>query len=214
MRTESGPVIRLEDYKPTDFIIETVDMTFRLDEQATKVTTRLGMRRREGWLPMCRSFLTADELELTDLHLDDDALENGAYDVTPDRLAVYNLPESSAFELEIKTTINPTANTKLMGLFRTGGNYCTQCEAEGFRRITYFLDRPTFWRFTRCALKPTSNTTQSCFPTATVLKAVIWMTIGILLSGTTLTPNRPTCLLWWPDRWARLTRISPQSRGV
>ncbi len=61
---------------------------------------------------------------------------------TQTELTIKKLPKSAKFELEIETEIDPTANTKLMGLYRSGGNYCTQCEAEGFRRITYFLDRP------------------------------------------------------------------------
>ncbi len=64
------------------------------------------------------------------------------YTATADSLAVYNLPAADPFELTISTIINPQANTQLMGLYRTGGIYCTQCEAEGFRRITYFPDRP------------------------------------------------------------------------
>ena len=64
------------------------------------------------------------------------------YEATPDQLVILSPPVAATFGLEIETEIDPSANLALMGLFRTSGVYCTQCEAEGFRRITYFLDRP------------------------------------------------------------------------
>ncbi|NKM69004.1 aminopeptidase N [Rhizobium laguerreae] len=142
MRTDTGQVIHLADYRPTDFVLERVDLTFELDPTETKVEARLIFHRRPGTDPAAPIVLDGDELTLSGLLLDQVELDPSRYDATPESLTVRDLPESAPFELTITTVINPEANTKLMGLYRTGGIYCTQCEAEGFRRITYFPDRP------------------------------------------------------------------------
>ncbi|PDT15227.1 aminopeptidase N [Rhizobium sp. J15] len=142
MRTDTGQVIHLADYRPTDFVLERVDLTFELDPTETKVEARLIFHRRPGADPTAPIVLDGDELTLSGLLFDQVELDPSRYDATPESLTVRDLPESAPFELTITTIINPEANTQLMGLYRTGGIYCTQCEAEGFRRITYFPDRP------------------------------------------------------------------------
>ncbi len=137
MKTETAPV-RLADYRAPDFAIRTVDLDFRLDAHATRVTARLAMRPVSPGAPLV---LDGDELKLVSVAIDGAALPPDRYTATPDRLTVASVPKKP-FTLEIVTEIDPTANTKLMGLYRTSGTWCTQCEAEGFRRITYFLDRP------------------------------------------------------------------------
>ncbi|APO66924.1 aminopeptidase N [Rhizobium gallicum] len=142
MRTDTGQVINLADYRPTDFVLERVDLTFDLDPTETKVEARLIFHRREGADPKAPLVLDGDELSLSGLLFDQMEMPPEQYTATADSLAVYNLPAADPFELTISTIINPQTNTQLMGLYRTGGIYCTQCEAEGFRRITYFPDRP------------------------------------------------------------------------
>ncbi|ACM25927.1 aminopeptidase N [Rhizobium rhizogenes] len=142
MRTDTGQIVHLADYRPTDFVLERVDLTFDLHPTETKVEARLIFHRREGIDPKAPLVLDGDELVLSGLLLDQTELPAEQYIATPDSLTVRDLPESAPFELTITTVINPEANTQLMGLYRTGGVYCTQCEAEGFRRITYFPDRP------------------------------------------------------------------------
>ncbi|ARO29359.1 aminopeptidase N [Rhizobium sp. NXC14] len=142
MRTDTGQVIHLADYRPTDFVLERVDLTFELDPTETKVEARLIFHRRPGADIAAPIVLDGDELTLAGLLFDQVELDPSRYDATPESLTVRDLPESAPFELTITTIINPEANTQLMGLYRTGGVYCTQCEAEGFRRITYFPDRP------------------------------------------------------------------------
>ncbi len=137
MKTETAAV-RLEDYRAPDFAIDSVDLDISLDRTATRVTARLALRRRsDGEAPLV---LVGDELVLVGLKQDGEPVPQDRYDVTPDRLQVDGLPQTCT--LEIVTEINPSANTQLMGLYRSGSAYCTQCEAEGFRRITYYLDRP------------------------------------------------------------------------
>ncbi len=142
MRTDTGQIVHLADYRPTDFVLERVDLTFELDPTNTKVEARLIFHRREGVDPALPLVLDGDELSLSGLLLDQNAVPADQYDAAADQLVVRGLPAETPFELTITTYINPEANTQLMGLYRTNGIYCTQCEAEGFRRITYFPDRP------------------------------------------------------------------------
>ena len=142
MNTETAQDVRLEDYRPTDFEIETVDLTFRLDPASTRVTSRISLRRRDGTQSDAPLVLDGDELTLVELKIDGIAAETERFTATPSSLEIRDLPETEFFTLEIVTEIAPAGNTKLMGLYRSNGVYCTQCEAEGFRRITYFLDRP------------------------------------------------------------------------
>ncbi len=142
MRTDTGEIIHLEDYRPTDFVLERVDLTFELDPRETKVEARLIFHRREGVSPDAPLILDGDELKMTGLLFDQEEILAANYDVAEDSLTIRNLPATAPFEITITTELNPEANTKLMGLYRTSNVYCTQCEAEGFRRITYFPDRP------------------------------------------------------------------------
>jgi aminopeptidase N len=142
MRTENGRIIHLADYRQTDFVLERVDLTFELDPTATKVEARLIFHRREGADTAAPLVLDGDELTLDGLLFDQVEMDPARYTATPDELTIRDLPASEPFEITITTIINPEANTQLMGLYRTNGIYCTQCEAEGFRRITYFYDRP------------------------------------------------------------------------
>jgi aminopeptidase N len=141
MRTESAPIVRLEDYRPSDYLIDRVDLDVRLHPEDTRVTAILALRPNPEGRPGAPLVLDGDELMLLGLDIDGRAAPPGSFHATPDALT---LPEPPArpFTLRIETQVNPAANTKLMGLYRSSGVYCTQCEAEGFRRITYFLDRP------------------------------------------------------------------------
>ena len=133
---------RLSDYRPADFIIDTVDLAFDLEPADTRVASRLGLRRNpDAATPAAPLRLDGDELELVALALDGRPLAPGDYRIEPDgALVVSGVPDS--FALEVKTRIVPERNTALSGLYVSGGNFCTQCEPEGFRRITYFIDRP------------------------------------------------------------------------
>jgi aminopeptidase N len=141
MRPETAVAIHLEDYTPAPYRIDTVDLDIQLTPQATTVIARLSIRPCEDTRAGTPLILDGDDLELTGLALDSLPLLNDAYEATPSRLTLHT-PPAEPFVLEIHTKIDPASNTELMGLYRSSGTYCTQCEAEGFRRITYFLDRP------------------------------------------------------------------------
>ncbi|QFU17056.1 aminopeptidase N [Microvirga thermotolerans] len=141
MRPEESHIVRLKDYRPSDFLIDRVELDVRLDPRATRVTATLSLRPNPKGRPDAPLVLDGDELVLKGLSLDGRALPAGEFEAGPQALTI-SQPPRQPFTLTVETEIDPTANTKLMGLYRSGGNYCTQCEADGFRRITYFLDRP------------------------------------------------------------------------
>src|SRR5262245_33610249 len=156
MRDPEVRVIRLSDYRPPNWLIETVDLDVRLDPQATQVTAKLALKPNpvgEAGAPLV---LDGDELSLVRVALDGKTLGANSYTATPSSLAIHEPPQRP-FELTIETRLDPSANTKLMGLYRSNDTYCTQCEAEGFRRITYFLDRPDVLAIYRTRIEAERN---------------------------------------------------------
>jgi len=141
MRTEQARPVRLQDYRPPDWLVETVELDVSLDPNATRVCARLALKPNPKSAAPAPLVLDGDGLELKSLRLDGVALAPESYSADPDRLTIAQPPQRP-FRLEIETVLDPSANTQLMGLYRSRGTYCTQCEAEGFRRITYFPDRP------------------------------------------------------------------------
>lgn len=140
MRTDTGQVFKLEDYRPSDFSIPQTGLTFRLSPDATRVTAVLTIERRDGAAASAPLVLDGDGLLLKRIAIDAHELAPADYLATPDQLTILKPP--ARFELLLETEIAPASNEALMGLYRSSNVYCTQCEAEGFRRITYFLDRP------------------------------------------------------------------------
>ncbi|MCJ2144299.1 aminopeptidase N [Methylobacterium sp. E-066] len=141
MRTETPPLIRLEEYRPSDYLIDRVDLDIRLDPHATRIDATLALRPNPAGRAGAPLHLDGDDLRLVSVALDGAALAAESYTATPSGLSLH-APPQQPFTLRLVTEVDPTANTKLMGLYRSSGVYCTQCEADGFRRITYFLDRP------------------------------------------------------------------------
>ncbi|HYF18972.1 MAG TPA: aminopeptidase N, partial [Ramlibacter sp.] len=139
MREGQSAVIYRADYQPPAYWIDTVDLCFDLDPAKTRVLNRMKLRRNPQ-VPSQPLKLDGDELNLARV------LVNGqgtSFKMEGTRLVLENLPAGEEpFELEIFTTCSPAKNTKLMGLYVSNESFFTQCEAEGFRRITYFLDRP------------------------------------------------------------------------
>src|SRR5712671_6012641 len=141
MRTEESRPIRLEDYRPPDWLVESVELDVSLDPTATRVRAALTLRPNGNGAAPAPLMLDGEALTLRALKLDGAALPPEQFVATPDRLTI-GQPPQRRFRLEIETVVDPAANTQLSGLYRSGAIYCTQCEAEGFRRITYFPDRP------------------------------------------------------------------------
>nr|WP_298143996.1 aminopeptidase N [uncultured Pseudomonas sp.] len=141
MRTEQPKMIYLKDYQAPDYLIDETHLTFELFEDHTLVHAQLVMRRNpaagEGLPPLQ---LDGQQLELLSLALNDRELAPGDYQLSDSHLTLQ--PDSTSFVIDSSVRIHPESNTALEGLYKSGGMFCTQCEAEGFRKITYYLDRP------------------------------------------------------------------------
>jgi len=136
MRTETPVQIKLADYAPYPFSIDQVDMAFDLEPGATKVRTVMQVRR------MAAGDLVLDGVKVTldKIAIDGETLDETAFVLTEETLTLSDVPDT--FTLETEVTIDPSANTALSGLYISGDRFCTQCESVGFRRITFWPDRP------------------------------------------------------------------------
>src|SRR5919109_3875680 len=138
MREPQPKAIHLKDYAPPPFIVEAVELDVDIREEDARVSARLSVRRNPKAKERASALaLDGDELELLGVKLDGKPCN---YALTPEKLTIADVPE--AFTLETLTRIVPQKNTKLEGLYATRNGFVTQCEAEGFRRITWFTDRP------------------------------------------------------------------------
>ncbi|MEF9899710.1 MAG: aminopeptidase N [Pseudomonas sp.] len=141
MRTEQPQVIYLKDYQAPEYLIDETHLTFELFEDHTLVHAQLVMRRnpaRGAGLPPL--VLDGQQLELLAVSMGDHALQAADYQLDDSHLTLQ--PNAASFTLDTSVKIHPESNTALEGLYKSGSMFCTQCEAEGFRKITYYLDRP------------------------------------------------------------------------
>ena len=132
------PVIRREDYKPFPWLVPEIEMHFDLGLEATRVTSKLTVERNAKADPADSIRLDGDHLELLSVKVDGEVRNDFSRDCGDLIIPL----SSDAHEIEIATSIAPAANTRLEGLYASNGMLCTQCEAEGFRSITFFPDRP------------------------------------------------------------------------
>jgi len=139
IETQPQPTFR-KDYQRPDYDIERVDLRFELDPQRTRVLARMEIRRTDGTSADAPLVLVGEALEPGEVKLDGRVLGAAECTADADGLSIAAPPE--AFVLETEVFVSPEANTELSGLYISSGTFCTQCEAEGFRRITWFLDRP------------------------------------------------------------------------
>ena len=136
--TASNTTIYLKDYQVPDFLIDSVKLNAQLGKTETLITATLLIRRNGGHSKSL--VLDGEKMQLVGLKLNGQNLGDSDYSINEHSLTIKKVPND--FVLEIQTQLQPHLNTELSGLYQSSGNFCTQCEAEGFRRITYFLDRP------------------------------------------------------------------------
>ncbi|KAJ6821495.1 puromycin-sensitive aminopeptidase isoform X1 [Iris pallida] len=143
--------IFLKDYKMPDYYFETVDLKFELGEDKTIVSSKIAVHPRvEG--VSSPLVLNGHDLKLVSVKVDGNELKKEDYHVSSRHLTLSS-PPSSTFTLEIVTEIYPQSNTSLEGLYKSSGNFCTQCEAEGFRKITFYQDRPDIMAKYTCRIE-------------------------------------------------------------
>jgi aminopeptidase N len=139
---ETPKTIQLRDYKEPDYKIEQIDLVFNLDDTETIVQSSMRINRsgqsEDGRVPPL--YLNGEELKLLKVSVDGRVLKEGEFEEGEDFLLIINPPEK--FHLEIENMVNPSENKALDGLYKSGSIFCTQNEPEGFRRITYYIDRP------------------------------------------------------------------------
>ena len=156
MKTDIPQTIRLADYRAPDYRILKTDLTFRLNPQATHVIAMLTIEATHDAAPPLQ--LDGEELKLGSVAIDGLALDAAAYEVNDKGLLLKAPP--ARFTLTTEVEISPAANSALSGLYVSDGMLCTQCEAEGFRRITYYLDRPD----TMAAFKTRIEADKTAYP--------------------------------------------------
>ncbi|HJW03608.1 MAG TPA: aminopeptidase N [Azospira sp.] len=140
MKTETPQTIYLKDYTPPAYLVETVDLDVDIHPGCTTVTATLACRRNPAAAANQPLVLDGEELETVSVAIDGRLLNTSEYALEAETLTIATVPEQ--FTLQTVVRINPDANTRLSGLYRSKDGYFTQCEAQGFRRITWFQDRP------------------------------------------------------------------------
>ncbi|MCB1174555.1 MAG: aminopeptidase N [Leptospiraceae bacterium] len=144
--------VYLREYQAPDFLIPDVELDFNLDPALTRVTSRLAIQRNPDRPAAARLVLNSQVHEIQSILLDSQPLPSGQWNLADDLLSIELPKQTDHWILEIHNTIQPDQNTALEGLYISGGKFCTQNEAEGFRRITPFLDRPDVMSRYRCRI--------------------------------------------------------------
>jgi len=140
MRDANPGTVYLKDYRPPGYLLNRTELHFELHEDCALVRSRLHLLRDSSITQLTSLELHGQELELLSVAIDGRELTTEEYDVTAEALLIFNVPEQCV--VACRTRIRPQENTSLSGLYKSRSLFCTQCEAEGFRKITYYLDRP------------------------------------------------------------------------
>lgn len=142
MQPNQPKTIHLKDYKPSAFQIEHINLNVDIYDSHTEVTSHLSVRKSREYKGQLASLeLNGENLELKSIHMNGTTLGSDKFQLSSDKLVILNISEEE-FQLEIKNHIDPENNKACEGFYKSGDQYCTQCEPEGFRKITYFIDRP------------------------------------------------------------------------
>ena len=141
MKPESPRPVLLADYTPPPYLISKVDLSITLDPARTRVKARSKVSRNPRFSGSNALRLDGEFLELESLSINGAELSVANYEMDETGITI-PAPPQGTFTLDITTVVNPQANTALQGIYLSRGIYCSQCEAEGFRRITFFIDRP------------------------------------------------------------------------
>jgi aminopeptidase N len=139
--TQTAPeTIYLENYQTLAYLVKSVELNFQLAPSATRVRSRVQFYRNPDRITAEPLVLDGNSMQFVGIWLDGKPLPETEYSVSAEALTIASVPEK--FCLEVETQLDPAGNTSLEGLYQSSGNFCTQCEAHGFRKITYYPDRP------------------------------------------------------------------------
>jgi len=191
MREGIAALVRREDYAQPSHWIRSVDLSFDLEPHKTLVINRMQLEPNAAQ-PGAALRLDGEDITLSRVLVNGESV---SFRVEDQQLVLENLPQEP-FQLEIRNTCHPVKNTQLSGLYTSSGGFFTQCEAQGFRRITYFLDRPDVMSVYQVTLRADKKPTQCCCPTATWYSKATWKMVATLPSGKTHIPSLATCLPW------------------
>jgi aminopeptidase N len=206
--TKHTPVtIHRKDYTAPAYWVDTVEMSFDLDPAATRVATRITMQRNSA-SPNKDVELLGDGVKLVALRMNGKTLRKIAqeknnklgYTIADGKLRIANAPDQ--ITLEIETLIQPEKNTSMMGLYVSNENLFTQCEAEGFRKITWFPDRPDVMAKYTVMLRGDKKKYPVLLSNGNLVEQ------GDLPSGKIRSRNRPICLRWWRASWCARKKSS------
>ena len=207
MNTIEPAATRLADYAPPPFLIDAVDLDFRLDEERTLVRAKLEVRRNPAAAAVADLVLDGRGLNTRSVRIDGEAVSGNRVDVAAETLTVRDAPD--AFVLDTEVAIRPGENKSLEGLYASSGNLCTQCEAEGFRKITWFLDRPDVMaRYRTPNRRGSASFSRCCSRTATTSSAAPWTTAAGTWCGRTRIRSRATS-----SRWSRAGSNASRTRS-
>lgn len=205
MRTDTSQPIRLSEYRPPAFLVDDVHLTFDLAPNATRVTARLAVRRNgEHNDPLV---FNGERLKPLSVAIDGRLLDEAERTIDKEYLIIPDAPD--AFSLETEVEIDPENNKALEGLYMSGGRYCTQCESEGFRKITFWPDRPDVLSKYTVRIEADKRST-TCSPTATWWTRATSPAAVISPSGTTPSPSPATCSPWSGANWMCWRTSSPR----
>ena len=180
MREGAPKTIYRKDYKAPDFLIDAVELAFDIFDGRTRVASKLDIQRNgSNQAPLV---LDGESLEIVSLAINGRALSTDEYRYANGKLTIENVPDQVCFEAEVD--IVPEKNTSLEGLYRSRTMYCTQCEAEGYRKITFGLDRPDVLSTYTVSLTADKNT------------CPVLLSNGNEVSRSSADDNRHTCLLY------------------
>ena len=199
MRTDTGHVFHLSDYRPTDFVLESVDLTFRLDPKHTEVMSTLRLRRRPGAAADAPLVLDGDEVKLKRVEVDGAVLDRDRYEQERDDADPARHAGPGALHRQDRDRGGAGRQHPADGALPSRGVYCTQCEAEGFRRITYFLDRPDVLAvYTTRIEAPQGDGAGAAVATAISWRAAMRGRPALRRLARSASPSPPTCSRWSP----------------
>jgi aminopeptidase N len=194
-------ITRREDYRAPDWMVPEIALDFDLDPTATRVRAVLKVERNGAHdRPLV---LNGDGLAAASVKVD--GAEAQGWTMEGPNLVI---PLSGdAHQIETEVVIAPERNTQLQGLYASSGMLCTQCEAEGFRRITFFPDRPDVLAATRCGWRATRRASRCCWRTAIRSRRARPRMAGIGPNGTTPSQSRAICSRWSPATWSPIRAL-------